>query len=266
MFWMMAALAAPMDEVAAAAGMEVAEVEALLEGVARDDSILERMARPYEAKPWHAYRKLFLTDERIDGGRAFLDAHRALLERAQAETGVPAEVITAIIGVETGYGKTMGRDRVVTALYTLGFHHPRRGRFFRSELGHFLHLVRDQGWDRDQVLGSYAGAMGMGQFMPSSYRTYAVDFDRDGRIDLFGSVADAIGSVANYLGTHGWKPDGRVLTEDGEGKVYTFATEGGEQTLRGHENFAALLTYNRSPLYARAVWELSRAYPPDSTR
>lgn len=271
MIWFGAWAATPMAEVAATAAMEVAEVEALLEGVARDDSVLERMARPYEDKPWHVYRGLFMTPERISAGKAFAKEHQQLLARAEQESGVPAEVIVAILGVETSYGANMGRDSVVTSLYTLGFHHPRRGKFFRQELGHYLRLATDQGWQIDERKGSYAGAMGMGQFMPSSYRRWAVDFDGDERIDLFGSTADAIGSVANYLADHGWERGGAVLDEakgnpardglrtEGGGRIYRFEEAEGLVYLHGHANFHVILTYNRSPLYARAVWELARA-------
>jgi membrane-bound lytic murein transglycosylase B len=188
----------------------VATVESLLDGVEKDQTILDRMARPWEAKPWYAYRRLFLTEKRIAEGKAFYESNRALFERAESKTGVPAEIALAILGVETSYGTTMGDDAVVTALYTLGFHH-RRGPFFRKELGHFLRLATDQGWSVTERKGSYAGAMGMGQFMPSSYREYAVDFDADGAIDLFDSRADAIGSVANYLDVHKWKTGGAIL-------------------------------------------------------
>ena len=204
--------ATPLADVAAAADMDVATVETLLQGVEKDSSILERMARPWEAKPWHAYRGLFLTDKRIREGQSFHQANAALFNRAEQQTGVPEGVVLAILGVETSYGTTMGNDPVVTALYTLGFHH-RRGPFFRKELGHFLRLATDEGWAIPERKGSYAGAMGMGQFMPSSYREYAIDFDADGSIDLFDSRADAIGSVANYLEVHGWKTGGAVLVE-----------------------------------------------------
>lgn len=266
MWWMLAALATTpgMDEVATAAGMELVVVESMLTGIEKDPSILERMARPYEAKPWHAYRKLFLTPERIAAGKAFAAKHQAVLARAEQQSGVPASVIVAILGVETAYGKTMGGDPVVQALYTLGFHHPSRGSFFRKELGHFLRLATDQGWGLTATQGSYAGAMGMGQFMPSSYRNYAVDFDGDGAIDLFHSTGDAIGSVGNYLGEHGWRAGDRVLGPTGAevpagSTVYRFELEAGEEELVGYPNFAVILTYNRSPLYARAVWELAEA-------
>ncbi|HHO52291.1 MAG TPA: hypothetical protein ENK18_15810, partial [Deltaproteobacteria bacterium] len=165
-------------EVAATAELPVDEVAAHLSGLVRDDSVLERMATPWERKPWHLYRGLFLTEARIEKGRAFRQLHAELFARAEAQTHVPASVILAILGVETTYGEGMGNDSVATALYTLGFHHRRRGRFFRSELGHFLRLATDEGWPIGEPLGSYAGAMGMGQFMPSSYRSYGVDFDK----------------------------------------------------------------------------------------
>lgn len=148
-------------EVAATAELPVERVAELLAPVERDDTVLKRMSTPWEAKPWHAYRKLFLTEERISGGRAYLAQHAEAFAAAEARTGVPAEVVLAIIGVETSYGKNMGGDAVLTALYTLGFHHERRGTFFRSELGHYLRLCEEQGWQPDAHQGSYAGAMGL---------------------------------------------------------------------------------------------------------
>ncbi|MCA9568299.1 MAG: lytic murein transglycosylase B [Myxococcales bacterium] len=293
MWWTWVAMAAPTDaqlaEVAATAGMTVDEVKAALDGVTSDPTVLERMAKPWEAKPWHAYRKLFLTDARIEGGRAFLAEHADTLARAESETGVPREVVVAILGVETSYGTKMGDDDVKRALYTLGFEHPKRGSFFRSELGHYLRLSADQGWEAQK--GSYAGAMGMGQFMPSSYRSYAVDFDHDGDIDLFTSPEDAIGSVANYFAKHGWVKGGPVLLDvsgdalaavtkglepdtkpavlaargitvtgtEGPVKLLAFDTPDGKEVKAGAKNFYVITRYNHSPLYARAVFDLATA-------
>lgn len=288
--------AAQVAEVAAAAELPVSEIESVLATLQKDDTVLERMAKPWEAKPWHLYRALFMTDERISKGRAFRTANAATFGKAEATYGVPAQVVLAILGVETMYGEKMGNDVIATSLYTLGFFHPRRGAYFRGELGNFLRLARDQGWSIADRRGSYAGAMGMGQFMPSSYRKYAVDFDHDGATDLFRSPADAIGSVAHYLSEHGWQPgpilldatpsrdvsalvtkgldltqtvgalrDGGLAIDpsvDGAAPAHLFQFEGasGPEYRVGLQNFYVITRYNKSPLYARAVTELSRAF------
>jgi len=165
------------------------------------------------AKDWGAYRARFIEPVRIQAGRRFWQQHQTTLERAEREYGVPASLIVGIIGVETLYGQNTGNFRVLDALGTLAFHfpqaHPRateRQTFFRSELEQFLLLAFRSGADPSSVRGSYAGAMGLPQFMPSSWAKFAVDFDGDGRIDLFGSPADAIGSVANYFKAFQWRP------------------------------------------------------------
>ncbi len=186
-------------------GFEPAELATLMAGARYQQSIIDAMNRPYEAKPWGLYRALFVTPERIAGGQRFLVEHRALLRQAEAAYGVPAEVITAIIGIETNYGATLGSHRVLDALSTLGFAYPRRSDFFRKELEEFLLLVREEAVDPVRARGSYAGAVGKPQFIPSSYRAYAVDFDGDGQRDLWQSDADVIGSVAAYLAQHGWQ-------------------------------------------------------------
>lgn len=185
-------------------GFDAGSLAALMAGARYQQTIIDSMNRPYEAKPWRVYRQLFLTPERISGGRRFLAAHARLLEQAEAAYGVPATLITAIIGIETNYGDTLGSHRVIDALSTLGFAYPRRADFFRKELEAFLLLAREEQLDPSEVRGSYAGAVGKPQFIPSSYRAYAVDFDRDGQRDLWDSDADVIGSVASYLAQHGW--------------------------------------------------------------
>ncbi len=180
----------------------------VLETVARGQhkqSIIDAITRPAEAKPWHEYRKIFLTEKRIDEGVAFWNLNRDLLAKATATYGVAPEVIVAIIGVETSYGSITGQYQVLDALVTLGFYYPKRGRFFRNQLAQFLLLVREENLAVEKTLGSYAGAMGWGQFMPGSFREYAVDFDKDGKRDLWHSTADIIGSVANYLRRHRWR-------------------------------------------------------------
>lgn len=258
------AVADPYDEVATVAQLEVSEVKAILADVEKDQTVLDRMAKPWEAKPWHVYREIFADRERLDAGLAFWAEHRAALDAAQEKYGVPPEIIVAILGVETRYGQVMGNDLVLTSLYTLGFFHSRRGPFFRKELGHFLRLHHDEGWPLDTTLGSYAGAMGMGQFIPSSYRKWAVDGNGDGKRDLFHDTDDAIASVANYFHVHGWRPGEPVLEAEqplpaGEkhAKLYTFEQPDGDETLLGRHNFWVITRYNRSPLYARAVFDLS---------
>lgn len=190
-------------------GLSEAAVRTLLSEATFRQDIIDAITRPYEAKPWHMYRGLFLTPARIKGGVAFWQANRELLEQAQARYGVPPEIVVAIIGVETQYGRNLGRYRVLDALATLGFAYPPRSSFFLGELEQFLTLTQEEHLDPRQTLGSYAGAMGMGQFIPSSYRSYAVDFDGDGQRNLW-QPADAIGSVANYFTRHGWQKDGLI--------------------------------------------------------
>jgi membrane-bound lytic murein transglycosylase B len=186
-------------------GFDAAEVTAVLADARYSQAIVDAMDRPYEAKPWHRYRALFVTPERIRGGVDFWNAQADLLARAESVYGVSPQVIVAIIGVETNYGGHLGTHRVLDALTTLGFSYPRRAAFFRDQLEAYLVLGREEEIDVVAAVGSYAGAMGKPQFIPSSYRAYAVDFDADGRRDLWRSDADVIGSVANYLASHGWR-------------------------------------------------------------
>lgn len=190
------------------------DVLQILRSAKKQSAILEAIARPAEkALPWHRYRKIFLGSERISAGIKFWAQHAKALTRAEKVYGVSAPLIVAIIGVETRYGKYMGRYRVLDALTTLGFDYPPRADFFRSELEHFLLLTREQQQDIQTLKGSYAGAMGYGQFISSSYRNFAVDFDGDGIADIWKNPVDAIGSVANYLKAHDWKSDEPVAIE-----------------------------------------------------
>ena len=159
-----------------------------------------------KAKPWYQYRRIFIQDQRINEGVNFWHNNALTLKQAETTYGVPPQIITAIIGVETLYGQNQGNFRVIDALVTLSFHYLRRADFFREELEHYLLLTREEGFDPLQLQGSYAGAMGIGQFMPSSFRSYAVDFDGDDQRDIWNSYADAIGSVANYFHHFGWQP------------------------------------------------------------
>jgi membrane-bound lytic murein transglycosylase B len=206
-----------------------ATIEATLAKAEYLDSTVSLMSRPAErVKPWSAYRPNFITASRIEGGRKFMATHREALQRVESRTGVPAEIITAIIGVETSYGGFTGKTRVLDALYTLGFNYPRSGNperaayerkrelFFRDELAQLFALGREEKLDIVNLTGSYAGAMGMGQFMPSSYREFAVDGNGDGRRDLFYSHDDVFASIANYFlkkggARGGWIPGAPVV-------------------------------------------------------
>lgn len=193
------------DEMVIKHDFEKAELAQIFDEVEVKNSILKAISRPAEkSKPWYDYRKIFITDSRIAGGVKFWQQHASSLKRAEQQYGVPVEIIIAILGVETRYGGNVGGYRVLDALSTLAFRYPPRSPFFRSELEHFLLLTREEQMSRLDPIGSYAGAMGLGQFMPSSYREYAVDFDGDGKRDIWTNPVDAIGSIANYLKRHGW--------------------------------------------------------------
>ena len=278
-------------------GVSEQATRALLADARVLDSVLEAIQRPAERKPWHEYRKIFLTEKRIARGVDFWRTHEATLSRAGERFGVPAEVIVSIIGVESFYGRYRGRLRVLDALATLGFRYPKRAKFFRSELESFVLLVGEETLDPRQVKGSYAGAMGIAQFIPSSYRHYAVDFDGDGVRDLIESPADAVGSVANYLAEHGWRAGApvavpaevrgdafRAVVEQGikphatlasmRARGIEFTTDATDEelgallefeTAQGHEywvglgNFYVITRYNHSRLYALAVFQLAQS-------
>lgn len=213
------------DEVVAATGADRATLTALIAGAERKPRILDAIARPAEKKlTWAEYRPRFLEPARIDAGLAFWETHQDALERANATYGVPPEIVLAIIGVETYFGRNKGSWRVIDALATLAFDYPPRATFFRGELKSFLRLGEHAHIRLADVTGSYAGAMGFPQFMPSSYRHYAIDFNGDGVIDLLNDPVDAIGSVANYFRVHGWRTGAPVaararVTGDGWSSV-----------------------------------------------
>ncbi|MEO9135064.1 MAG: lytic murein transglycosylase B [Casimicrobiaceae bacterium] len=193
------------DELAREHGFSRSVLMRWFRDVRYQSKIVEAMERPLTEPPkWFEYAPPFLSPARIDGGVAFWREHAAALARAEAEFGVPAEIIVAIIGVETFYGRNAGGYRVIDALTTLAFDYPRRGTFFRGELREFLLLAREQGFSPLVPKGSFAGAFGVPQFMPGSVRRYAVDYDGDGRVDLWRSADDSVGSVANYLARHDW--------------------------------------------------------------
>ena len=260
------------------------------------DSILEAIARPAEAKPWYEYRPIFVTNIRAQGGVDFWKKNADALARAEKTYGVPQEIIVAIIGVETRYGKHAGTYPVFDSLATLAFAYPPRATFFKSELEHFLLMAREENFEASELVGSYAGAMGMPQFISSSFRRYAVDFDGDGKRDLWNNTTDAIGSVANYFRKHHWKP-GQPITHkvDVHGKNYTklitkslkpshtqlellingvILPTNIKKGLKGKllqlkkprnpeywvawNNFYVITRYNHSALYSMAVYQLSQ--------
>ena len=200
------------DEMAREHGFDRAWLRRVLAEARHQPQVVAAMDRPVLAPPkWYDYAPQFLAVPRVDAGVAFWNAHADTLARAEAAFGVPPEVVVAIIGVETFYGRNTGRHRVIDALATLAFDYPRRAPFFRGELRHFLLLTRELALPPSVPKGSFAGAMGMPQFMPGSYRSFAVDFDADGRVDLWKSVDDVIGSVASYLARHDWQRGQPVL-------------------------------------------------------
>ena len=278
------------------------EVRALLAQAEYKQSIVDAISRPAEGKPWYEYRKIFLTDKRISQGIEFWKENRELISAVSTQFGVAEEVIVSIIGVETSYGRNTGGYRTVDALVTLGFYYPQnlssdRSPFFSSELMQYIRLASEEGLPAAEITGSYAGAMGMGQFMPSSYREYAVDFDSDGKRDLWRSTADVVGSVANYLHRHGWQP-GKPVTRrarassnaafdrissrglkptltvaEWQEKGFTSSSELSpalpaavlklvEKDRNSYwltfQNFYVITRYNRSPRYAMAVYQLSQ--------
>lgn len=258
-------------------------VRGILSQANHQQSIIDAMNKPAERTlKWYEYRKIFLTDKRTREGVEFWNKHQQVLDQVSAESGVPPEIIVAIIGVETFYGRIMGSHKVVDALYTLAFDYPKRSKFFTSELKHFLKLADEHHVDALTAKGSYAGAMGFGQFMPSSYRSYAVDYESDNVIDLLNNPQDAIASVANYLNKHKWEKGGKVLVETAKPSIevkynqlkphlkdhqtqqsYTLleldTAEDQKQYWQGFNNFYVISRYNHSHMYVSAVFQLSQA-------
>jgi membrane-bound lytic murein transglycosylase B len=273
------------------------DLERWFDSVEIKESILKAISKPAEGMPWHKYRKIFITDSRIEGGVKFWKENEDALNKTSEQYGVPPEIIVAIIGVETLYGKHTGTYRVIDALSTLGFNYPKRSKFFLRELESFLLLCRSEKMNPLEPTGSYAGAMGLPQFMPSSYIAYAADFEGDEKRDIWKNSADAIASVGNYFAKHRWKKDQPVVfpvTAQGsqykkllspglkpdttiaeiqklkitlvdplpaETKVKLLEFEQPDTTdlWLGLNNFYVITRYNRSPLYAMAVYQLSQA-------
>ena len=278
-------------------GFDRKELTALLNQTEFRDDIIKAITKPAEAMPWYKYRPIFLKPDRIQGGVKFWQENEPLLQKIAAEYGVPPEIIVAIIGVETRYGKHIGRYRILDSLTTLAFGYPKRSSFFRSELEQFLLLTREEKVDPTQTMGSYAGAMGKPQFIASSYRSYAVDYDGDGHRDLWNNDADVIASVANYFKRHGWRQGEPIALEVQSGsnaekfvqagmkpsiKVADLLASGAtpkasasvdpaalasliELDAGGHNeywlglhNFYVITRYNHSNLYAMAAYQLSQ--------
>jgi membrane-bound lytic murein transglycosylase B len=273
------------------------ELRAVLLQVEIQQGVIRAITTPATSRPWREFRQGLVTRQRIEGGVGFWAEHEALLADARERFGVPEEIVVAIIGVETQYGRNLGSFRVLDALATIAFEIPARAAFFQNELEQFLLLCAQLGLDPLGVRGSFAGAMGMPQFIPSSYRRYAVDFDGDGRVDLWSSPADVIGSVAHYLKAFGWQPDGRIalrasvrqptradalvqlgiqpavsgselksngvvpeqaLADDERAALMRYEGARGVEYWLGLQNFYAITRYNRSQNYALAVFQLAQ--------
>jgi membrane-bound lytic murein transglycosylase B len=274
-----------------------AALESVLLQAKTQESILEAISKPAErTKAWHEYRAIFLTEERVKAGADFWREHQQELQRISDDTGVSCEILVGIIGVETYFGRITGSYRVLDALATLAFDYPPRAKFFRRELQEFLLLVREEGMNATDATGSYAGAMGAPQFMPSSYRAYAVDSSDDGKRDIWADWQDVIGSIANYFVRHGWRPDDEIVAQailshpwqneppenvlrpeetvkslsaqgvmfatelPGDHKTQLLTLEGadGEEYWVGFHNFFVITRYNRSVMYALAVHQLGQ--------
>ena len=283
------------DEMVAEHNFDAHSLSESFSRVKLSKSIVEAISRPAEAKPWYKYRPIFLTKDRIKLGVKFLHDNKKTLLRAEQVYGVPAEIITAIIGVETRYGKHAGRYKDINSLSTLAFNYPKRSKFFRSELKRFFLLAREQKMEPHAVMGSYAGAMGIPQFISSSYRNYAIDFDGDDFIDIWSNPVDAIGSVGNYFKVHGWQA-GKVVTvraivendkylaalskglepdlavselenygitakqslpNDVKIKLLEYEQKDESEFWLGFDNFYVITRYNHSALYAMAVYQLA---------
>jgi len=274
-----------------------ATLEAALKNAKSQESILKAISKPAEkTMEWSEYRNIFLTDKRIDAGADFWREHAVDLQRISDKTGVSIEILVGIIGVETYFGRNTGNYRVLDALSTLAFDYPPRAKFFRSELKHYLLLIREENMDAADATGSYAGAMGRPQFMPSSYREYAVDSTDDGKRDIWSNWTDVIGSVANYFVRHGWVENAQVvapaslgeqwrgetpknttkpketvtslshqgvlfatdLPGDQKSQLLTYEGEDGTEYWVGFHNFFVITRYNTSVMYALAVHQLGQ--------
>lgn len=201
------------DEVSIEHSLDKEQITHAFSQIAPSSEVITRMTTQYEALPWHKYRAMLVTDKKINAGVNFWKQHAALLKRAEQTYGVPAQFIVAIIGIESMYGQACGKYPVLQALATLAFDYPPRAPFFKNELKEYLLLVNEQQLDPLALKGSYAGAIGIPQFISSSYRKFAVDFDNSGKIDLVNSMPQVIGSIANYFKEFGWQADEHIITK-----------------------------------------------------
>jgi membrane-bound lytic murein transglycosylase B len=293
------------SHMAKAYGFKRSQLNKWLKAAKSQSSIIEAMDRPAEkARLWYEYRQIFITDKRIRDGAEFWNAHRDELERASALTGVAPEFIVAILGVETQYGRQTGRYRVLDSLSTLAFDYPSRAEFFLSELEQFFLLTREAKIDPLKATGSYAGAMGAPQFMPSSYRRFGADGDGDRRVDLWADWPDVFASIGNYFKEHGWQSGEPTMVEAGVEPLQTEGIDGRHVSLSesvaslkaqgvrfdspvdatapaflvavdrpdglywrvGFRNFYVITRYNHSSLYAMAASELAREVKANANR
>ena len=284
------------DEISNKHGFESDKLLKLLGSAVYQEKVVRIMNRqPEGTMTWSRYKEMMVSDSRISAGEEFIKLYKEDLNKAEDLYGVPAEIIASIIGIETRYGRITGNIRVLDSLMTLSFNYPRRSKFFKVQLEEFLLLSREEGFNPESLKGSIAGAMGYGQFMPDSYRKYAVDFDSDGVRDILTNPVDAIGSVANFLNKKGkWKPNtpiaiqanaynqseplkssfkpymtnneldklGLVASQNIPGNLkfvpFSLELEDGYEYWLGFDNYQALSRYNRSKLYVMAVFEFSQ--------
>lgn len=283
-------------EISAKHGFESDKLMKLLGSAVYQEKVVRIMNRqPEGTMTWSRYKEMMVSDSRISAGEEFIKLYKEDLNKAEDLYGVPAEIIASIIGIETRYGRITGNIRVLDSLMTLSFNYPRRSKFFKVQLEEFLLLSREEGFNPESLEGSIAGAMGYGQFMPDSYRKYAVDFDSDGVRDILTNPVDAIGSVANFLNKKGrWKPNtpiaiqanvynqsgplkssfkpymtnneldklGLIASQNIPGNLkfvpFSLELEDGYEYWLGFDNYQALSRYNRSKLYVMAVFEFSQ--------
>lgn len=285
-------LPAFIDEMVLKYQFDHGELEKIFKTAQHRPNIIKIMDAPFTKKPWLDYRANVVNPIRISGGLKFIAEHRATLERAEAKYGVPQEIIVALLGIETVYGRNMGNVRTLDALSTLAFDYPRRAEFFRNELVQYLLLTRERHFDVLTMQSSFAGALGIPQFMPSNYRKYGLDFDENGEVDLLHDPEDVIGSVANYVKKFGWQTGEPVivratvsedsclgaetinahypqewaamgirplvkLEQDQPMRLFDFAIGDSKEFWLGLNNFAVLKRYNMSTYYAMAVYQLA---------
>ncbi|OGT33897.1 MAG: hypothetical protein A3C44_02550 [Gammaproteobacteria bacterium RIFCSPHIGHO2_02_FULL_39_13] len=244
-----------------------AELDRLFASLHPDKKVVDSMTAPFEKQPWTYYHDFFLTPKRITLGAAYLKNHHHVLMQMQKKYGIPASIITAIIGVETEYGNHLGKYSVLRSLYTLGFYYPPREKFFRKELGQYLLLTRENHLNPQTIKGSYAGALGIPQFMPSSYRYYGVAYHKGEPVNLF-EQNDAIASVANYFHKMGWKPNQPIVHQLNSKYSYVnkkiakrivLPMKDGKQYWATYRNFDVIMSYNHNIVYVMAVYQLSQA-------